>query len=297
VSTTTPNAAGAARPAPGPRDSSARRPFGLVRDGIHDITSRLRLIRFLVAAEMKRTHADTTIGKVWWVLDPILSMVVYWMLVAVIFKRPTPDILLFLMCAILPWKWFSATLTEASTSITSRQGLVRQLQFPKIVLPTAAAGAAMVSFLFGLIALLGLYLLYPHRLTAWVLAVPLVAVVQFVFSLSLAIFLAAMNTFFRDVQNVLRHVVRLWMYLSPVLYSLGQLEDQPMFKLVLGVNPMSWILEGYRNIFYGPEIVGGHGIAPDVLPLLGVLGISLVLLAVSISIFKRAEPAFARILA
>lgn len=297
MSTTTPNAAGAARPAPGPRDSSARRPFALVREGIHDITSRVRLIRFLIAAEMKRTHADTTIGKVWWVLDPILSMFVYWMLVAVIFARPTPDILLFLMCTILPWKWFSSTLSEASTSITSRQGLVRQLQFPKIVLPTAAAGAATVSFLFGLIALFGLYILFPHRLTYWVLAVPVVAGVQFVFSLSLAIFLAAMNTFFRDVQNVLRHAVRLWMYLSPVLYSLKQLEAQPTARAVLGINPMAWILESYRDIFYGAETATGHGIAPNVLPLLGVMGISLVLLAVSISIFKRAEPAFARILA
>jgi len=89
----------------------------------------------------------------------------------------------------------------------------------------------------------------------------------------------------------------LWMYLSPVLYSLKQLEAQPTARAVLGINPMAWILESYRDIFYGAETATGHGIAPNVLPLLGVMGISLVLLAVSISIFKRAEPAFARILA
>lgn len=277
--------------------ANRHRPFGLVREGFGDILSRTSLIRYLVGAEMNRTHADTAIGMLWWILDPVLQMFVYWMLVAVIFQRATPDILLFLMSCILPWKWFSTTLNEASTSITSRQSLIRQLQFPKIVLPTAATVAGTVSFAIGLIALFGLYIFYPHRLTHWVVLVPVIAAVQFVFALSLAIFLAAMNTFFRDVQNVLRHAIRLWMYMSPVLYSLKQLESQPAAQAALGFNPMAWILEAYRNVFYGAETANGHGMAPEVLPLLGVLAISLVLLAASISIFKRAEPAFARILA
>jgi ABC-type polysaccharide/polyol phosphate export permease len=222
-------------------------------------------------------------------------MAVYWMLVAVIFQRATPDILLFLMSAILPWKWLASTLSEASTSITSRQSLIRQLQFPKIVLPTAGAVAATVSFVFGLVAVALLYLLYPHRLSPWVLALPAIAAVQFVFALALGILLAAMNAFFRDVQNVLRHVIRLWMYVSPVLYSLQQLEGQEAARQVLGLNPMAPIIEGYRHVLYGTE-VSGHGIAPEWLPLLAVLGLSLVLLAIAIVAFKRAEPSFARIL-
>lgn len=287
---TSPRAAVPAGPA-----TARRRPFGTLREGIHDLTSRVRLIRFLVGAEMKRTHADTAIGTLWWILDPVLQMFVYWVLVAVIFQRTTPDILLFLMSAILPWKWFASTLSEASTSITSRQSLIRQLQFPKLVLPTAGACAAVVSFAFGLVALAGLYILYPERLTLWVLALPAIAAVQFVFSLALGIFLAAMNTFFRDVQNVLRHVVRLWFYMSPVLYSLDQLEQQPVAQNVLSLNPMAPILDGYRRILYGTEESVG-GVAPDWLPLLGVLGLSTILLALAIVAFKRAEPAFARIL-
>ncbi len=273
-----------------------RRPLGNLREGIHDLTSRARLIRFLVGAEMKRTHADTAIGTLWWILDPVLQMFVYWMLVAVIFQRTTPDILLFLMSAILPWKWFASTLSEASTSITSRQSLIRQLQFPKLVLPTAGAVAALVSFAFGLIALAFLYLLYPHRLSYWILAIPVVAAVQFVFSLALGFALAAMNAFFRDVQNVMRHVIRLWMYLTPVLYSLDQLEGQDVARRLLGLNPMAPIIESYRRILYGTE-TSVHGMAPEWLPLLAVLGLSVVLLGIAIVAFKRAESSFARILA
>lgn len=277
-------------------DAPSRGVISLLRQGINDLATRLNLIRYLVGAELKRTHANTAAGTLWWVLDPILQMGVYWVLVAVIFQRTTPDILLFLFVAILPWKWFATTLSETSTSITSRQGLIRQLQFPKLVLPAAATAAGTVSFFFGFVALGLLYLLYPHRLTYWVLVIPLVAAVQFVFTLALGILLAALNTFFRDVQNVLRHATRLWMYLSPVLYSLDQLEGQDTAKRVLGLNPMAWILEGYRRALYGTEKTT-HGLMPEWLPLLGVLGVSVLLLAVAIILFKRAEPSFARILA
>jgi ABC-type polysaccharide/polyol phosphate export permease len=268
----------------------------LLRQGISDLTTRLHLIRYLVGAELKRTHANTAAGTLWWILDPILQMGVYWVLVAVIFQRNTPDILLFLFVGILPWKWFATTLAETSTSITSRQGLIRQLQFPKIVLPAAATAAGTVSFVFGFVALALLYLLYPHRLSYWILALPIVAAVQFVFTLALGIMLAALNAFFRDVQNVLRHVTRLWMYLSPVLYSLDQLEGQDTARQVLGLNPMAWILQGYRRALYGTEN-STHGLMPDWLPLFGVLGISVLLLGVAIILFKRVEPSFARILA
>jgi ABC-type polysaccharide/polyol phosphate export permease len=268
----------------------------LLRQGITDLATRLHLIRYLVGAELKRTHANTAAGTLWWILDPILQMGVYWVLVAVIFQRNTPDILLFLFVGILPWKWFATTLAETSTSITSRQGLIRQLQFPKIVLPAAATAAGTVSFVFGFVALALLYLLYPQRLSWWILALPIVAAVQFVFTLALGILLAALNTFFRDVQNVLRHVTRLWMYLSPVLYSLDQLEGQDTARQVLGLNPMAWILTGYRRALYGTE-TSTHGVMPDWLPLFGVLGISVLLLGVAIILFKRVEPSFARILA
>lgn len=284
------------RSAPSAPLRARRRPLGLLRDGILDLTTRTRLIRFLVGAEMKRTHADTAIGTLWWILDPVLQMFVYWMLVAVIFQRRTPDILLFLMSAILPWKWLASTLSEASTSITSRQSLIRQLQFPKLVLPTAAAVAAAVSFAFGLVALAFLYLLYPHRLSHWILVLPAVAAVQFVFSLALGLVLSALNAFFRDVQNVLRHVIRLWMYLTPVLYSLDQLEGQDAARRLLELNPMAPIIDSYRRILYGTE-TSIHGTSPEWLPLLAVLGLSIVLLAVAIVAFKRAESSFARILA
>jgi ABC-type polysaccharide/polyol phosphate export permease len=267
-----------------------RGPIRLVTEGINDIRSRRRLVRYLVQADIRKRGADTVLGNIWWVLDPLLQMAVYYIFITIIFSSSTPDYPLFIFVAILPWKWFSATLNEATLSITGKQGLIRQVQFPKIVLPTASVVAGTVSFVFGLVALGIVYVFYPSRLSVWILTIPIIAAVQFVFTIGVALIFAAANAFFRDIQNVLRHFLRMWFYLSPILYSLDRIEKiHPSLHTLLSLNPMAVLLNSYRAVTYGTS-------PPDWAGLLVVLVFSFFLLLVGVYIFKRAEPAFARIL-
>jgi ABC-type polysaccharide/polyol phosphate export permease len=272
-----------------PRHRASRLGFcGLIGEGLRELWSRKHLIRYVVSADLRRTHADTVIGQLWWIVDPFLQMAIYALLVTVIFARQVPDYPLFIFCAILPWKWFTTTLKDAATSVTARNTLIRQVQFPKIVLPAASVAAGTVSFGFGLVSLALLYIAYPSHLSHWLLTLPLVAAVQLVLTFALATFLAAANAFYRDVQNVLTHALRLWFYVSPALYSMDQLEHSGA-KDLLAWNPFTPIMESYRNIAYShaPPDWGGLAI---------VLAVSTVLAALGIFAFKRVEPGFARIL-
>jgi ABC-type polysaccharide/polyol phosphate export permease len=215
-------------------------------------------------------------------------MAVYVVLVQVIFQRHIPDYPLFLFAAILPWKWFATTINDATMSVVNRQTLIRQIQFPKVVLPTAAVVAGTMSFAIGLIALGIVYVFYIDRLSLWVLLLPVVAAVQLVFTLALALSLAAINAFYRDVQNVMRHIVRLWFYLSPGLWTIHDIHN-PTARVVLSLNPFTPLFESYRSITWGTQ-------APDFGGLLYVLVLSGLLLAFGLALFKRVEPAFARIL-
>jgi ABC-type polysaccharide/polyol phosphate export permease len=272
-----------------PRRQAQSGPFALVVSGIRDMTQRSRLVRHLVWADMKRTHADTVFGQLWWIFDPLLQMAVYWVLVTIIFSRGVVDYPLFLFAALLPWKWFNTTLNDATISVTARESLIRQIQFPKIVLPTASVLSGTISFGFGLAALGIVYLFFLHRLTPWVLLIPVIAAVQFVFTLAVAVMLSALNAFFRDVQNVFRHLIRLWFYLSPVLYSLDIIAPDHALRPILWLNPFTPLLESYRAVTWGMH-------EPYWLPLLGVLLLSIIMLGIAIYLFKRVEPAFARIL-
>lgn len=270
-----------------------RSAVGLILEGISELLGRHRLIRYMVSANMKRTHVDTVLGQIWWVLDPLLQMAIYVVLVEIIFNRGTPDYPLFIFAAILPWKWFAIAIGASAGSITAREGLIRQVQFPKIVLPAAGVVSATVSFAISLIALALMYVMYTDRLSWWLLAIPIIAVVQFAFSLGLGFLLAALNTFYRDVQNLLGHVLRLWFYASPGLWSFqDHLTDSPLRPLLM-LNPMAPILESYRSVIYGTT--EGVHTGPDFMGLAIVMLFSFGLILVGILLFKRMEPAFAKV--
>ena len=185
------------------RRSAARPgPLGLAPRSGRRGPRRRRLIGYLVQADLRKKGADTLLGNLWWVLDPLLQMVVYVVLVSVIFQRGGPDYPLFLFAAILPWKWFQTSIQDGDhVGRRARNGSIRQIQFPKLVLPVAAVMAGVVNFAFGLIPLFALMLLFyrdRHRADACCSSRP-IAVVQFVFNLALTILLAAVNVFYRDV--------------------------------------------------------------------------------------------------
>ena len=275
-------------------------PLRLVGEAIEDIRSRRRLVRYLVQADVKKKGADTLLGNFWWVLDPLLQMGVYVVFVSLILDVKTPDYPLFVLSAILPWKWFTTSVADASSSVVSQEKLIKQIQFPKLVLPVAATTAGVVGFAFGLLPLAGIMLLYPDRISPFLVLIPVIAVVQYVFTLGVSFLVSAINVFFRDLGNLLRHFLRLWFYLSPALYSMAVLDasatfqQNPLLRTLAHANPFAILFESYRAVIYGQPDGVPH--APDWLPLFALLGASVVLTAIGAIVFKRLEPTFAKVL-
>ena len=290
-----------AREAPASLRSTAIRPgpIGLLGEALRETWSRRRLIRYLVQADLKKKGSDTVLGNIWWILDPLLQMVVYVILVTVIFQRTTPDYPLFIFAAILPWKWFTSSVYDAITSVVGQERLIKQIQFPKLILPTATTVAGIANFAFGMFPLAGLLVLfYSDRISPTLLFIPVIAAVQFVFTLAFSFVVAGINVFFRDIANVSRHALRLWFYLSPGLYSAAAIEKlsetNPVIAQVMAINPFYTFFESYRNVIYGTPTGG------PAMPLWGHLAVwlagSVVLLVLATLLFKRLEPAFAKVL-
>jgi homopolymeric O-antigen transport system permease protein len=280
-------------------------PIALVAEGVQDVLSRRRLVRYLAGADIKKKGANTLLGNVWWVLDPLLQMVVYVIFVEIISPRKVPDYPLFILATILPWKWFTTAVQDSTMSVVSQERLIKQIQFPKIVLPLSSMTSAVIDFAFGMLPLLGLMLFFPSRITPYLLLIPLVAVVQYVFTLAFGIVVAAGNVFFRDLANVVRHVLRLWWFLSPGLYSISQLEESgifrshPLLRQLALLNPFAILFDAYRSLIYGG--IDRSGISsppqmPDWAALAGLLVVSIFLIGLAIAIFKRLEPNFAKVL-
>ena len=267
--------------------------IGTILESLTALVERRRLVWYLTISEIRNKGANSLLGNIWWFLDPALQLFVYFLLVSVIFQQAQPAILLFLGSAILPWKWFSAALASATTSVRGREQVMRQIAFPHLVLPASSVLASVANFAFALVPLGALYLLYPDRLTPWVLAVLPVALVQFLWTVPIVIMLSAVAVFFRDISNFIPHGLRIWFYLSPALFPLEKLQalgDQyPWFGFFVTINPFTWLFSGYRDALY-------YGRPPqwEVLGILALASIPATLL--SIYFFRRVSPLFVKVL-
>ena len=213
---------GAVNEAPAAFRSSTDRPgpVALIRNAITDVWSRRRLIGYMVRADIKKRGVNTVLGNVWWVLDPLITMLIYVLVMTVIFQRSTPDFPLFLLSAMVPFKWFTATIGSSTNAVIGKEGLIKQIVFPKIILPVTSDLSQVVSFLFGMLVLFGVLLVaYTSHLTIQVVWVPLIAVVQFVFVLGFTFMVSAITVFYRDVGIVIGHFMRLLFWISPILWS------------------------------------------------------------------------------
>lgn len=268
--------------------------LSLLGEGVRDIVTRRRLIGYLARADLKKMGTDTLFGNLWWILDPLLQMVIYTIMVTVIFARSQEAYPLFVFAAILPWKWFTSSINDSVSSVSGNDKLIKQIQFPKLVLPVGALVAGISQFAFGLIPLGGmLVLFYPHHISPYLLLLPVVALVQVSLNLSLGLLVAATNVFLRDIANLSRHVLRLWFYLSPALYGADTIanmgKSHPTLARLLQLNPFYPVLNSYRDVVY-------YGRAPEWIGLLAVTGVGVALLVVAIIVFKRLEPSFAKVL-
>jgi ABC-type polysaccharide/polyol phosphate export permease len=282
--------------APASFRSSAIRPgpITLVGQGISEVLSRRRLIRYLVQATLKKHGSDTLLGNVWWVIDPLLQMLVYVVLVSVIFQRKQEAYALFVFAAILPWKWFMASVQDGIGSVVGQERIIKQIAFPKLVLPLSSVFAGVANFAFGLIPLGALMLLfYRGHITPYLLLIPIVAAVQLIMTIPIAVVLGALNVFYRDIGNVAGHLLRLLFYVSPGIYSIDLIHkaaaDYPFLAPFILLNPWNVLFTAYHNVIY-------DGQAPDWAGLAIVSAVSVLLTVVAIYVFKRLEPSFAKIL-
>jgi homopolymeric O-antigen transport system permease protein len=219
------------------------------------------LISSLVGRELKARYRGSVLGFFWSFVNPLLLLLTYGLVFTYMLPVPRSAALepyfLFLFCGILPWTWLSASLLEASTVLITSGNLIKKVLFPAEVLPVVTVLANLVHFLFGLPILL-LFLAWKGRLGWSALLMPLPLLIQLVFTLGLALFVSALTVHFRDIQNILSHVLHLWFFATPVLYAYP--ESGPLHTL-LRVNPMTHVIVAYQEALFVGSVQHFRGLA------------------------------------
>src|SRR5882757_8067355 len=185
------------------------------------------LIQSLVARELKARYRGSVLGFLWSFINPLLVLSIYSFVFAYVIPRADTDELkpfaLFMFCGILPWTWFSSSLIESANSLVAGGNLIKKVLFPAEILPLTSVLANMVHFFLGM-PILAAFLIYYHR---WpdpsdLLWLPVVVLVQLLFTAALALFFSALMVHFRDLRDILSNLLTLWFFCTPIIYSMRE---------------------------------------------------------------------------
>lgn len=221
--------------------------MGIIKQVKNDLKSYKEYILYMTKTELKVQLSSTYLGYLWWLLDPLMYMLVYMLVVTVIFQTRVENFAIFVFCSVLSWKWTTSSIMESTNSIKARAGILQQVYIPKFILPLIKSMVNATKFLFGVLVLLGLILFYRIPYSIHNLEFLFVFIVNFIFILGMSFILAHLGVFFRDINNILNFTLRLWFYLSPGFYALDRIPEKVRFLWWL--NPLTAIFESYRNVF------------------------------------------------
>jgi lipopolysaccharide transport system permease protein len=204
------------------------------------------LIHTLVMRDLKARYRGSMLGLLWTLLNPLLHMGIY-VLVFSVYLRVQMDLyVVFLLCGLLPWIWFSSSLLMGASAIIEGGSLLKKVFFPPQILPTATVTANFMNFLLGIPILCVFLLLYDVK-PGWTLCLlPLIMICQFAFTLGLTLLISAASVHYRDIPHILGHLLTFWFFLSPIVYKNTQVPEQ--FRALLSLNPLTLFVVAYQNI-------------------------------------------------
>jgi len=210
------------------------------------------LIQTLVARDLKARYRGSALGFFWSFVNPLLLLLIY----TFVFTKVIPGshqqdmepYALFMFCGILPWTWFSASLSEASNSLIANGNLIKKVLFPAEVLPIVSVLANMVHFFLGLPILAAFLIWYQRPIdAAQLLWFPVVVFVQLLFTTGLALILASLTVHFRDIKDILSNLLTLWFFATPIIYTWMMMRE---YMGYLNWNPFTHLAISYQEILF-----------------------------------------------
>lgn len=243
------------------------------------------LLRLLVSRDLKVRYAQSALGYLWTVIDPLAMALIYWFVFTYVFHRRVPEegpYVLFLILALLPWQWLANSVTDASRVLSGEARIVRSASLPREVWVVRVVLSKMAEFVFALPVVIGFAIFYHKHPTIDALLFPAAMVMQFFFVMALLLFLAPLTSLIDDLQRLVRIVMRMYMYLSPVIYGMSQVPNKVAW--IMEFNPMTAIIGLYRAGIYGQEMPGWPAIAK-------AIGVIALLFFIGRIVFRRLQGA------
>lgn len=260
--------------------------------GIADLWQYRDLLLILVHRDFSAKYKQTILGPAWFVLQPLLTTVVFTVIFGQIAKIPTDGLppVLFYLAGLLGWSYFAQTFQTTSTTLVTNAGLFGKVYFPRLVVPLAAVVSNFLAFILQLGTFLCFWLYYKFlasnasfAITPAILYFPLLLAQLAALSLGAGLWMSSLTVKYRDFVHLSAFLIQLWMYATPVIYPLSQVPET--WRWVAALNPVAIPVETMRYMFLGRGVV-------DPTYLLISISVTLIVLLSGVLLFNRVERTF-----
>jgi len=245
------------------------------------------LLQLLVWRNTVVRYKQSVVGIGWAIIRPVTSMIVFSIIFGGLAKLPSDGIPypIFTYVAILPWGYFAGCLTGTGTSLVSGAGIMKKVYFPRLILPLSTLFTGLVDFAIAFIVLIGMMVWYHDYISiSWgIVCLPLFLLLAMLTALAVGLWLTSFAVKYRDIQHLLPFISRIWMYLTPVVYSANLVP--PRWRLVYALNPMAGVINGFRWALLGKSAPDWSGMAVSSC-------VTLIILITGLYYFRRTERTF-----
>jgi lipopolysaccharide transport system permease protein len=245
------------------------------------------LLYQLVLKDFRVRYRNTAAGLLWSLLNPLVMMVVLTVVISSIGRSPVPNFPVFVLIGLIPWNFFSLTLSAATSSIVDNAILVKKIAFPRSFLPVSVVLANLVHFVINLGLLFVFLVFYRTPLTWAALCLPAIVLLQIGLLVGLSLLLAGLHVHYRDIRYLVDSVLMILFWLSPIFYPLSLVPHWLLGPYLL--NPVAGLIDAYREVLL-------QGQLPSLLSLGSSAAVSVTLLGVGFLIFGRQQKHFADVI-
>ena len=199
-------------------------------------------------------------------------------------KNTKENYAIFICCGLIPWTFFSSAISRAAFTMVENGNIIKKVYFPREILPISIVTSEAVTFLISTLIIIGFVVFGGIGISKYIIFYPLVLLAQYLLLIAISFIVSSISVYVRDLQHLIGVVLQLLFYATPIVYAAEAIPDN--FKWMLNINPMTYVINAYRDIFYYHQM-------PNMKILTCLLGISVVLTIVGYFIFKKLQKGFA----
>ena len=242
------------------------------------------LLKTSIKKDIRGRYKNSILGVFWSFLNPLLQLAVYAIVFPLIMKSDIPNYTVFVCCGLIPWTFFSTAISRTSFAMVENGNIIKKVYFPREILPISIVTSELVNFFISTIIILAFVIAYGMGFSWYIVFYPVILIVQYVLLIGISLLVSSLTVYFRDLQHFIGILLQLLFYATPIVYGMDIIPVS--FQWILKLNPMSYIIDGYRSIFYYQRM-------PDLVGLGIVFAISIVLCIVGYFIFNKLQKRFA----